>query len=181
MTSLSSNMAIHTGTVLISNTMSHLVICTCTCRSVKWWKRLFYHLLDLSIVNANILYNKVSEKPMTQLDFRVSIVSAMLDGHSPRVVQRFYAPNCKLPTRLSERPFSERISSDTAHGGRPQCEVCRSQGKRSQTRYQCKICKTPLHLESHSSALLVKLSSLFSFVYFPFLLSSSIHLYFQHL
>ena len=62
-------------------------------RSIKWWKRLFYHLLDLSIVNANILYNEVSIKQMTQLDFRVAIISSLLKNHTPHVLQRYYTPN----------------------------------------------------------------------------------------
>ena len=33
-------------------------------RSCKWWKKVFFHLLDVSIVNANILYNIVAEKPL---------------------------------------------------------------------------------------------------------------------
>ena len=35
-----------------------------------------------------------------------------------------------LPLRLTERPFPEPIPSDTPHGGRPRCEVCRSIKKR---------------------------------------------------
>ena len=29
-------------------------------RSVKWWKRVFYHLVDLCLVNALILHNSVT-------------------------------------------------------------------------------------------------------------------------
>ena len=86
---------------------------------------------------------------MNQLDFRIAVISSLLEGHSQPTIQRYYAPNRELPLRLSERPFLERIVSDTVHGGRPQCEVCRARKKkRSQTRYHCKVCKTPLHLDS---------------------------------
>uniref|UniRef100_A0A1X7UYH4 PiggyBac transposable element-derived protein domain-containing protein n=1 Tax=Amphimedon queenslandica TaxID=400682 RepID=A0A1X7UYH4_AMPQE len=51
-----------------------------------------------------------------------------------------------LPLRLTEtRPFPEKIPKESQFGGRPTCEVCRAQGKRSQTSYRCKVCKTPLH------------------------------------
>ena len=127
---------------------NYFKIITYKFRSVKWWKRAFFHLLDVSIVNANILYNQTASKSMTQLDFRVAIISSLLEGHCLKVPQRYYAPTRELPMRLSERPFPERIPSDTAHGGRPRCEVCRARNIRSQTRYQCKVCKTPLHLDS---------------------------------
>ena len=29
-------------------------------RSIKWWKRVFFHVLDTAIVNAHILYKTVS-------------------------------------------------------------------------------------------------------------------------
>ena len=50
-------------------------------RSSKWWKKIFFHLLDVSIVKANILYNMVAEKPLPQLDIRLSLVAGLLDGH----------------------------------------------------------------------------------------------------
>ena len=116
---------------------------------MKWWKRPFFHLLDLCIVNANIMYNTSNpQKPLSQLNFRQSLILSLLEDHTRRMPQRHYAPNRELPTRLTERPFPEQIKSDTPHGGRPKCEVCRSRGKRSQTRYQCKLCKTPLHLDT---------------------------------
>ena len=109
---------------------------------------MFFHLLDLSIVNANILHNLVCDKPMSQLDFRVAVVSSLLAHHTPHITQRYYAPNRELPSRLMERPFPERIPSNTPSGGRPQCVVCSSRGIRSQTRFRCSVCKTPLHIEN---------------------------------
>lgn len=89
-----------------------------------------------------VLYNQTSDRKMRQLDFRLSIISSLLEGHVPREDRRHYAPQRQLPLRLSERPFPEKISK-----GRPVCEVCRARGIRSQTRFRCKVCKTPLHIE----------------------------------
>ena len=116
--------------------------------STKWWKRVFFHMIDLAIVNANILYNQVSPKPLNQLDFRIEIASGLLHGHiSPPLDRRHIAPTRELPLRLTERPFPEPVPKETPYGGRPQCEVCRSKNiKRSQTQYRCNLCKTPLHV-----------------------------------
>ena len=116
-------------------------------RSRKWWKKVFFHLLDVSIVNANILYNMVAEKPLPQLDFQLSLVAALLDGHKHPVDRRHIAPTTILPMRLSDCGFPEPVPKDTPYGGCSQCEVCKAKGKkRSQTQYQCNICKTPLHV-----------------------------------
>ena len=107
---------------------------------------MFFHLLDLSIVNASILYNQVSSKQMSHLEFRLAVVKSLLEDHKPQTSNRQGAPNSELPLRLTERPFSEKIPKTTQWNGRLQCEVCRARGIKSQTQVRCKICQTPLHL-----------------------------------
>ena len=41
-------------------------------RSIKWWKRVFFHLLNTAIVNAHILYNECTDSKITQLQFRIA-------------------------------------------------------------------------------------------------------------
>ena len=49
-------------------------------RSVKWWKRVFFHLLDLTLVNAHILFKAATGSRMSQLDFRSSVATSLLEG-----------------------------------------------------------------------------------------------------
>ena len=42
-------------------------------RSLKWWKKVFFHLLDLTIVNSHILYREATGSRMTQLDNRLAV------------------------------------------------------------------------------------------------------------
>ncbi len=46
-------------------------------RNNKWWKRVFFHLLDLCIVNAHILYNLTTDKPLPQFDFGIAVVAGL--------------------------------------------------------------------------------------------------------
>lgn len=45
-------------------------------RSRRWWMKIFYYLVDASIVNSYVLYKEtvkkknVSSKPLTALEFR---------------------------------------------------------------------------------------------------------------
>ena len=114
--------------------------------SSKWWKRVFFHLLDLALVNAHILFKRTSEKQLPEMDFRIEVTKGLLEGHCHANYRRHLAPLRELPLRLTERPFPEEIPKLSSFGGRPQCEVCRAKKKRSQTIYRCKTCKTPLHL-----------------------------------
>ena len=112
-------------------------------RSIKWWKRVFFHILDTCIVNAHILYNATSEKKLTQLEFRRAVAEGLLCNYEAAKV-RHRAQDPHLPLRLKERAFPEPIPDNS----RPDCHVCsnRAAGHRCQTSYRCKLCKTPLCL-----------------------------------
>ena len=110
-------------------------------RSMKWWKRVFFHLLNTAIVNAHILYNAVTDHKLTQLEFRRALAEGLLNGYEAAKARR-RTQDDSLPLRLKERPFLE----PAPNGSRLDCHVCsdRASGQRHQTRYQCKVCKTPL-------------------------------------
>ena len=112
-------------------------------RSVKWWKRVFFHLLDLSLVNSHILYKAATSSRITQLDFRVAVAKSLQEGlERPR--HRHHEPAPELHIRLTERAFPEHIPG----GKRADCKVCsvRDIGERHQTAYRYKLCYTPLCL-----------------------------------
>ena len=116
-------------------------------RSYKWWKKVFFNLLDVSIVNANILYNMVAGKPLPQLDLRLSLVAELLDGHQRPVNRRDIAPTMVLLMRLIKHRFPKPVPKDTHYVECLHCKICKAKGKkRSQRQQQCNICKTPLHV-----------------------------------
>lgn len=54
-----------------------------TMRTKKWYMRLFYHMLDLTIINSWLLYKKVqmennNNAPMKLREFRVDIASCLI-------------------------------------------------------------------------------------------------------
>ena len=113
-------------------------------RSAKWWKRIFFHMVDLALVNAHILHTATHESKMTQLEFRVAVAERVLDGHERQPTRHRTALQMSLPLRLTKRAFPEPILKDTPCGGHPRCGVCRARKKqRSQTQYRCKTCHVP--------------------------------------
>ena len=140
-----------TGKIIINNRYSNIVI---SIRAMKWWKRVFTHLIDLSLVNANILYNESSSKPMNHMDFRLSVATSLSSvATSLSSVATSLSsvatslPSSNNPQRLTSQCFPEVIPKKSQYGGLNQCVVCRSKGKRSQTRYQCKTCLVALHID----------------------------------
>jgi len=116
-------------------------------RTVKWWRRAFFHLFENAIVNAYILY-RLSTQPRRMLDhkqFRIELAKQLLgdaDGHTKPPSHRLNA----LPpvACLTERHFIEKVPPCTSgRTSQPVCVVCsnrRGRGKKTTT-YQCKQCK----------------------------------------
>lgn len=49
----------------------------------KYWKKIFYNLLDMALFDAYILYKENSDRPMTRQDFHSSIVESLADDDQP--------------------------------------------------------------------------------------------------
>jgi len=59
---------------------------TASCRTWKWTKKLFCHLLDLAIVNSYILFSSCGGKKISHTDFQLASIREMFArvGHEPR-------------------------------------------------------------------------------------------------
>ena len=66
----------------------------------------------------------MAEKSLTQLDFCLSLVASLLEGHKCPTDRRHVATTRVLPMRLSNQAFPEPIREETPSGGHPPCEVC---------------------------------------------------------
>ena len=54
-------------------------------KTIKWWRKLFFYLLECSTVNSYILYKETCsaarKKPLTSLEYRRSVVEALAQEH----------------------------------------------------------------------------------------------------
>ena len=107
--------------------------------SRKWWKRVYFHLLDVTLVNAYVLYYKTCEgKVLSHMDFRIEVAKGLIGAECFTSLQ--LAPVVDSPARLiGHNHFPEP-------SGQHDCEVCsnRKSGKRKTTTYICCSCKVPL-------------------------------------
>jgi len=49
-------------------------------KTIKWWKKLSFHLFDMVVVNAHILHNKTSKKKMSLEIFCKKVAEGLLDN-----------------------------------------------------------------------------------------------------
>ncbi|XP_052807854.1 piggyBac transposable element-derived protein 4-like [Mya arenaria] len=129
-----------------------------TRKSKKWWRKLFYYLVNMTFVNSYILYKKfaVGEKKLDHDKFRSAIVCSLLEEAGDvacRQVKRGRPVLGEIPTRMVSRCFPEYIpAKEGAKRARPlrDCVVCnpkkkeRDGHKRVMTSFWCPECQVAL-------------------------------------
>jgi hypothetical protein len=114
-------------------------------RTWKWTKKLFFHLLDLTILNSYILLSSCGAK-LSHRDFRIALVRNMLEhaGRGPPRPQRPVGRPPALSTRVSRLEEANRQHWPTSSPKRMNCRVCSGRGKRRSILTKCKKCDVGL-------------------------------------
>lgn len=120
----------------------------CVRRTVKWYKKVFFHLLDISLLNAHALHLTVTGKKISLEAFQLKVVDQILEKyHTPIDVYRTGRRSCEEdnPLRLIARHFPSQVPpTDKKKEAQKRCVVCAKSGHRKDTRYMCSDCNAPL-------------------------------------
>ena len=123
-------------------------------RHKVWYKKFFRHLLNVTVLNAYILYKKENHKDsVSHVQFRLRLIERLIaEYYKPEQCQRRgrLSLNDMNPLRLTARHFPKPLPP-TAGKMQPtsRCKVCCSHNKdgkkiRKETRYYCADCDVPL-------------------------------------
>ena len=135
-------------------------------KSRRWWRRLFHILLDLTMVNAYIIYCQnfkllqnppnVNQKPLSQVEFRSKVVKGLVGTFSCRKRPGPPNPRYSLPlVRVSGHESVNIVSLGIKKRGRcEQCCIGVSGAKRKETCFGCRqcnkrLCNSQCHDECH--------------------------------
>lgn len=133
-------------------------------RTQRWYKKLFFHLVDLSILNSHALYLCRTGKKPTLPQFHLELVRQLLERN---VETRLSNSNKggrpspgETPLRLTQRHFPSFVPpTEKKTAPCRQCHVCkntsRREQKRRETRYMCvdcglALCAAPCFADYHS-------------------------------
>ena len=126
---------------------------TASRRTWKWAKKLFFHLLDLTIVNSCILLSSCGGKKISHRDFRPILIREMLarSGNEPRP---------SMPVGRPAQTSTNIGRLDTRHNKHwparnPTQRRCRVSSARSMTRsvkFKCVKCDVALCVERNCFA-----------------------------
>ena len=139
---------------LVDKSDSMMSTVECKRKTMKWYKKLFYHLVDSAILNAHILYKVSTGKKPTLYDFTTEVVRQLLEKYSDPLpgLGKHWASHGDDPTRLMARHFPKTIPATPCkkYAQKP-CHVCRTTTQRPKarkdTRYMCASCDVALCLE----------------------------------
>ena len=123
---------------------------------LKRWKKVFFHLISLALVNAHKLYEMKNEHNDHSMPLSEFVVAAFdqLVGRSPRAPREDVPPS---PIPVSDQHFPEynEATSNESHA-RLECKVCSKKRmlaasgepprklSRTTTECRCQVCKVPL-------------------------------------
>nr|XP_054930729.1 piggyBac transposable element-derived protein 4-like [Dermacentor andersoni] len=120
-------------------------------KSLKWYKKFFFHIMDMCLLNAFILWRENGGRK-TLGELRLNVVYQLIqEFHTAR--RRGGRRSGDDPTRLTARHFPQMVPPSEAKGSRTQrrCHVCantvRGQKKRKDTRVMCAECDKGLCLD----------------------------------
>jgi len=114
-----------------------------TRRTMKWYKKLFFHLLDVAVYNSYVLFQEVKKEKVQLREYRLKLIKKIATKYV--IPSRFAArPRNQSFLRLTERHFSLLI----AEGKRRRCYVCSQTTCKprqvKKTRYECSSCNVGL-------------------------------------
>lgn len=112
-------------------------------KSVKWWRKLFFWIFNLAIVNSFILFNKEKKSRnmsvVKQKDFRINLFNQLIES-----VPHNNSKKRRRPIILNRESRLTHNNHFIEKGKNKDCVVCSYRsipGRRKQTVYYCKTCE----------------------------------------
>lgn len=117
-----------------------------TRKTIKWYRKFFFHLLDICVHNAHVIHQKKTKKSTHLSDFKLEIINSIFQKFGPQKPLTTGRPSTTpSPSRLSGNHFiSEIPQTNQARKPQRRCVVCSSHNIRKDTRYMCQKCDISL-------------------------------------
>lgn len=104
-------------------------------KTIRWYKKVGIHIMETMLYNSYMLYNKYSTPKMSFLEYRESVVEAMVPEIQAKEKPGQSNENQGFqhgPSKLEKGPGDRRL--------RKKCRWCSKRGIRKDTSFYCKSC-----------------------------------------
>lgn len=131
---------------------------SCPRKSIRWYKKVIFHMLDVTVVNSFLLYRDITKKKISLLQFREGIIRGLVgipdslkDGR--KLVNRGPVNLLATPVHVTAEDSNETLAQHVLEkipvppnskrkSNFLRCRECSKNNKRGQTSWRCKMCKT---------------------------------------
>ena len=117
-------------------------------RCMKWWKKLFFYLLEVCFCNTLIIWRSIHRKRINAETFRLKIVHGLLQNYRRSNPAVFGQAIRDRPDRLQNVGEHFPCNTKKLPNGKParlDCAVCSDRStRRHQTQIMCKKCNEPM-------------------------------------
>lgn len=111
-----------------------------TRKSMKWYRKLAIHLIQVSMLNAFVIFKSAQGGERTYLQFQHDVLKALLSRGQPNEVQDEVDDES---VRRVERHFIIHIPpTPKKQNPTKRCRVCHARGIRRESRFYCNQCPT---------------------------------------
>lgn len=114
-------------------------------KSNKWWKRVFYRLLQISVSNSWIIFKKFQTKEVPLINFLMPLSETLIQIGKQEMNNKKKVPADNGPPskRLKIAP-SVIEHQPIKHETKRRCTFCAAKNKQTRTLYICSTCNVPL-------------------------------------
>ena len=121
-------------------------------KTIRWYKKVFLHILELAVINAYLIYKEAVKDPhLPILKFRDNLIKELTCYNDEVPIPSTAAPNAVTSAvsqyaRIEEFHSLENIGPTASKSVFLRCRVCAQQKRRKETRVRCRDCpgKPPL-------------------------------------
>ena len=111
-------------------------------KTVKWWRKVMFWIVETATVNSYIIYKETVPNPKSHVAFRRSVIESLASRYivsaPPRRLvgrpRKRAHPDGDVPERLTQRLHILEQRTQRS------CVVCRAAGRKSRPLYYCKTC-----------------------------------------
>ncbi|CAH1983893.1 unnamed protein product [Acanthoscelides obtectus] len=83
-------------------------------RSKKWYLRIFFHFIDMCVVNSSLLWRRHNKLHMSLADFKVAIADALCNSGKSALSRKCGRPNANLEHAYLEKT-KRRPTAESPH------------------------------------------------------------------
>lgn len=116
----------------------------CLWKTIKWYKKLFFHLFNITVQNSYVMYKMRNKKSLELSEFCVELVRQLIEEYGSMRPQMSGRPSSDCLLCLTARHFIAFIPGDNVT--KP-CFVCSHTikwEKRGDIKFYCPDCDVPL-------------------------------------